>query len=47
MKPESFSRALAKLRPLGVIVDRDRVAIVDVRLLIRFVESGDRGEEGF
>jgi CRP-like cAMP-binding protein len=47
MKPESFSRALAKLRPLGVSVDRDKVAIVDVRLLTRFVESGDRGEEGF
>jgi CRP-like cAMP-binding protein len=47
MKPESLSRALAKLRPLGVSVDREQVAIVDVQLLVRFVESSDRGDEGF
>jgi CRP-like cAMP-binding protein len=47
MKPESLSRALAKLRPLGVSVDREHVTIADVGLLIRFVEAGDRGEEGF
>jgi CRP-like cAMP-binding protein len=47
MKPESLSRALAKLRPLGVSVDRDRVSMVDVGLLVSFVESSDRGEEGF
>jgi len=47
MKPESLSRALAKLRPLGVSVDREQVSIVDVALLIRFVDSSDRGEEGF
>lgn len=47
MKPESLSRALAKLRPLGVSVDRERVTIADVQLLIRFVEATDRGEEGF
>lgn len=47
MKPESLSRALAKLRPLGVSVDREQVAIADVQLLVRFVESSDRGEEGF
>jgi len=47
MKPESLSRALAKLRPLGVSVDRENVAIVDVGLLVSFVESSDRGEEGF
>lgn len=47
MKPESLSRALAKLRPLGVSVDRERVSIVDMRLLTQFVESSDRGEEGF
>jgi CRP-like cAMP-binding protein len=47
MKPESLSRALAKLRPLGVSVDRERVTIADVQLLIRFVEASDRGEEGF
>lgn len=47
MKPESLSRALAKLRPLGVIVDREQVSIVDVSVLAQFVNSGDRGEEGF
>lgn len=47
MKPESLSRALSKLRPLGVSVDRERVTIVDVDLLVRFVESRDLGEEGF
>lgn len=46
MKPESLSRALSKLRPLGVSVERER-SIVDVDLLVRFVESQDRGEEGF
>jgi CRP/FNR family transcriptional regulator, dissimilatory nitrate respiration regulator len=47
MKPESLSRALAKLRPLGVSVEREHVSIVDVDLLVRFVESRDVGEEGF
>jgi CRP-like cAMP-binding protein len=47
MKPESFSRGLAKLRPLGVSVEREQVSIVDVALLSQFVESSDRGEEGF
>lgn len=47
MKPESLSRALARLKPLGVSVDREKVSIVDVQLLSRFVEASDRGEEGF
>jgi CRP-like cAMP-binding protein len=47
MKAESLSRAMAKLRPLGVTVDREHVSIVDVELLQRFVQSSDRGEEGF
>lgn len=47
MKPESLSRALAKLRPLGVSVNREIVSIVDVALLAQFVEASDRGEEGF
>ena len=47
MKPESLSRALAKLRPLGVSVDREKVSIVDVHLLVNFIESSDRGDEGF
>ncbi len=47
MKPESLSRALAKLRPLGVSVDRETVSIVDVDLLVRFVEASPRDDEGF
>lgn len=47
MKPESLSRALAKLRPLGVSVDREQVSIADVAALSQFVESSERGEEGF
>lgn len=47
MQPESLSRSLAKLRPLGVSVDREHVSIVDVAVLAKFVESSDRGEEGF
>ena len=45
MKPESLSRALAKLRPLGVSVDREHVAIADVRLIARFAEATDIGED--
>ena len=47
MKPESLSRALAKLKPLGVSVEREHVSIVDVDLLVQFVKSRDVGEEGF
>ncbi len=39
MKPESFSRAIAKLRSLGVSVDHEFVSIVDVGVLIGFVEK--------
>lgn len=45
MKPESLSRALAKLRPLGVSVDRDRVSITDLVSLRDFVESGAEGQD--
>jgi CRP-like cAMP-binding protein len=41
MKPESFSRALARLRPLGVVVSREHVAIADVPALSTYVESGE------
>lgn len=41
MKPESFSRALAKLRPLGVTVDRSNVAISDVDALFTYAEYGE------
>jgi hypothetical protein len=37
MKPESLSRALAKLRPLGVSVDRETVAVENVQSLRDFV----------
>ncbi|HML43390.1 MAG: Crp/Fnr family transcriptional regulator [Hyphomicrobium zavarzinii] len=47
MKPESLSRALGKLRPLGVSVDRENVTIVDIALLKQFIESTERGDEGF
>jgi len=38
MKPESFSRALAKLRSHGVSVDREIVTIADVGELLSFIE---------
>ncbi len=41
MKPESFSRALAKLRSLGVTTDQERVAIADVTALATFAETGE------
>lgn len=42
MKPESLSRALVKLKPIGVTVDRDCVTIEDVRKLSHFIEeTGD------
>ncbi len=37
MQPESFSRALARLRKVGVSVARDNVQIKDVRKLVEFV----------
>ncbi len=38
MKPESFSRAIGRLRNLGVSVDHEYVSIADVSALIAFVE---------
>lgn len=40
MKPESFSRALAKLRILGVHTERHKVSLSDVAALHSFCESG-------
>ncbi len=40
MKPESFSRALAKLRILGVRTERNKVSLSDVAKLLAFCESG-------
>jgi len=39
MKPESLSRALARLRPLGVAVEREQVTIADIGLLRQHVET--------
>lgn len=39
MKPESLSRALAKLRPLGIAVDREVVTISDLDALRHHVET--------
>ncbi|HWV81905.1 MAG TPA: Crp/Fnr family transcriptional regulator [Hyphomicrobiaceae bacterium] len=38
MKPESFSRALTRLRPLGVNVEREIVEVADIAKLAAFVE---------
>ncbi|WP_374546782.1 helix-turn-helix domain-containing protein, partial [Rhodoblastus sp.] len=43
MQPESFSRALARLRDLGVTVERDNVHIKDLAKLIAF--SARSGED--
>lgn len=40
MKPESFSRALAKLRILGVRAERNKVSLTNVAKLLAFCESG-------
>ncbi len=45
MKPESLSRALAKLRPLGIRVDRENVSVSDLRLLARFAEATDQTDD--
>lgn len=44
MKPESFSRALAKLRSMGVTVDREVVEIADVARLATFIEFAEEGD---
>jgi CRP-like cAMP-binding protein len=43
MKPESFSRALVRLRSQGVRVQRDLVEVADMARLAAFVEFA--GEE--
>ncbi len=46
MKPESFSRALAKLRPYGVTVDKENVRIANPGKLQDFVDyTGDGSED--
>jgi CRP-like cAMP-binding protein len=44
MKPESFSRALARLRSLGVTVERDIIVIDDMAKLATFVEYAGEDE---
>ena len=41
MKPESFSRALKRLRQLGVRIQRDHVIIADVAALNHFAMTGE------
>ncbi len=41
MKPESFSRALKRLREMGVEIHRDHVRVPDVSALRHFVETGE------
>lgn len=45
MQPESLSRALGKLKPLGVSVDHENVAIADVQLLARFAERSGSSDD--
>jgi CRP-like cAMP-binding protein len=45
IKPESLSRALAQLKPLGVTVLRDEIAVADVGRLRTFIEED--GEQLF
>lgn len=47
MKPESFSRAIGKLKKLGVSVNHEFVSIADIGTLIAFVEKrADCSEDG-
>jgi len=39
MKPESFSRAVARLADLGVVVERDSVKVSDLARLAAFAED--------
>jgi len=41
MQPESFSRALKRLKPIGVEVRGDDVTITDIRSLCAYVETGE------
>lgn len=44
MKPESFSRALRRLRSYGVTVERETVKIADVARLLGYVEYSEDDE---
>ncbi len=45
MKPESFSRALARLRPYGVTIEKETITISDLGLLREFACCSDEGEQ--
>ena len=45
MKPESFSRALSRLRPHGVTVDKEAVTIADLGRLRALAGCGDEGDQ--
>lgn len=45
MKPESLSRALSKLRPLGVAVEREKVTINDIVALRRLIDTPPESDE--
>lgn len=45
MTPESLSRALSKLRPLGISVNQENVSIADVAALRRYVTMGHNNAE--
>jgi len=45
MQPESFSRAMLKLRPIGVTMEREQVSISDVASLTDFAGRDGEGSE--
>jgi len=47
MKPESLSRALARLRRLGIRSERNHIVVSDVAMLAAFVEDGESGLRAF
>ena len=40
MKPESFSRALKRLKQMGVDIQRDHVYVPDIEALREYVQTG-------
>lgn len=45
MTPESFSRALARLRDVGVKTDRDHVIVSDIQQLSAFLNADDPSQQ--
>jgi CRP-like cAMP-binding protein len=44
MRPESFSRALARLRAQGITVEKETVHVADIVRLRRFIDYIDQDE---